>query len=163
MTLSVTGCDVAARVLAVLEDRGETLAVAESLTGGLLGATITAVAGASRVFRGGVIAYATDVKASLLGVDDDLLAREGAVHPEVARQLAAGVRRRLSATYGLGLTGVAGPDPQDGRPPGTLYVALAWPDGAEATAPRVDGRDRAAIRGEAVAAALALLAARVMA
>lgn len=155
--------DLAARVLAALEARGATLAVAESLTGGLLGATVTTVAGASRVFRGGVIAYATDVKAALLGVDPDLLAREGAVHPEVARQLAVGVRARLSATYGLGLTGVAGPDPQDGRPPGTLYVGLAGPDGAEAVGPRVDGRDRAAIRDEAVAAALGLLAAEVKA
>lgn len=155
--------DVAQRVLTALEERGETLAVAESLTGGLLGATITAVAGASRVFRGGVIAYATDVKASLLGVDLDLLAREGAVHPEVACQLAAGVRVRLSATYGLGLTGVAGPDPQDGRPPGTLYVGVAGPAGAEAVGPRVEGRDRAAIRAEAVAAALRLLASRLTA
>ncbi|MBO0828811.1 MAG: nicotinamide-nucleotide amidohydrolase family protein [Streptosporangiales bacterium] len=153
--------DLAARVLTALEARGETLAVAESLTGGLLGATITSVPGASSVFRGGVIAYATDVKASLLGVDPDLLAREGAVHPEVARQLAAGVRARLSATYGLGLTGVAGPDPQDGRPPGTLYVGVAGPDGAEAVAPRVGGGDRPSIRSEAVAAALDLLATRL--
>lgn len=153
--------DLAQQVLTALEERGETLAVAESLTGGLLGATITTVAGASRVFRGGVIAYATDVKASLLGVDADLLAREGAVHPEVARQLAAGVRHRLSATYGLGLTGVAGPDPQDGRPPGTLFVGLAGPDGAEVVGPRVAGLDRAAIRGEAVVAALTLLATRL--
>lgn len=153
--------DLAQRVLTALEGRGETLAVAESLTGGLLGATLTAVAGASRVFRGGVIAYATDVKASLLGVDADLLAREGAVHPEVARQLAAGVRTRLSATYGLGLTGVAGPDPQDGRPPGTLYVGLAGPDGTDAVGPRVHGLDRSAVRYEAVAVALGLLASRL--
>ncbi|HEX6446154.1 MAG TPA: nicotinamide-nucleotide amidohydrolase family protein [Streptosporangiales bacterium] len=153
--------DLARRVLAMLEERGETLAVAESLTGGLLGATITGVAGASRVFRGGVIAYATDVKASLLGVDADLLAREGAVHPEVARQLATGVRTRLDATFGLGLTGVAGPDPQDGRPPGTLFVGFAGPAGAEAVGPQVAGRDRAAIRAEAVTAALCLLASRL--
>lgn len=153
--------DLARHVLAVLEARGETLAVAESLTGGLLGATITDVAGASRVFRGGVIAYATDVKASLLGVDADLLAREGAVHPEVARQLAAGVRTRLDATYGLGLTGVAGPDLQDGRPPGTLFVGLAGPAGADAVGPQVHGLDRAAIRCEAVAAALGLLSSRL--
>jgi nicotinamide-nucleotide amidase len=153
--------DLARRVLAMLEERGETLAVAESLTGGLLGATITDVAGASRAFRGGVIAYATDVKASLLGVDTDLLAREGAVHPDVARQLAQGVRARLDATYGLGLTGVAGPDPQDGKPPGTLFVGFAGPAGAEAIGPRVDGLDRATIRVEAVTAALCLLASRL--
>jgi nicotinamide-nucleotide amidase len=159
----VTGADpdLPRRVLAMLEERGETLAVAESLTGGLLGATLTDVAGASRVFRGGVIAYATDVKASLLGVDADLLAREGAVHPEVARQLAAGVRIRLDATYGLGLTGVAGPDSQDGRPPGTLFVGLAGPAGADAIGPQVQGADRAAIRVEAVTAALCLLTSRL--
>jgi nicotinamide-nucleotide amidase len=153
--------DLPRRVLAMLEERGETLAVAESLTGGLLGATLTDVPGASRVFRGGVIAYATDVKASLLGVDADLLAREGAVHPEVACQLAAGVRSRLDATYGLGLTGVAGPDSQDGKAPGTLFVGLAGPAGVEATGPQVVGPDRAAIRVEAVTAALCLLLSRL--
>lgn len=153
--------DLPGRVLAMLEERGETLAVAESLTGGLLGATLTDVAGASRAFRGGVIAYATDVKASVLGVDAELLAREGAVHPEVARQLAAGVRARLDATYGLGLTGVAGPDPQDGKPPGTLFIGFAGPAGTEVVGPRVHGQDRPGIRVEAVTAALCLLATRL--
>ena len=75
--------------------------------------------------------YATDLKAGLLGVDAALLAERGPVSPDVAAALAAGVRDRLGATYGLGITGVAGPDPQDGRPPGTVYVALAGPGGGE--------------------------------
>ncbi|GAA1511677.1 CinA family protein [Sphaerisporangium rubeum] len=120
----------AAGVLAALVRGGSTVAVAESLTGGLLGATITARAGASAAFRGGVIVYATDLKASLLGVPEDLLDREGAVHPEVAAAMARGVRDLAAATYGLAVTGVAGPDPQDGKPVGTVHIALSGPESA---------------------------------
>lgn len=102
---------VAARLLAVMEGRGWTLAVAESLTGGAVCARLVDVPGASRVLRGGVTAYATDLKASLLGVDDELLAARGAVDPDVAAAMAAGVRERLGADVGLATTGVAGPDP----------------------------------------------------
>lgn len=105
--------------------RGATVAVAESLTGGLLGAALTGVPGSSRTFRGGMTAYATDLKASLLAVDVDLLARTGAVHPEVAQAMARGVRERLGATYGLATTGVAGPGSQDGHPAGTVFVSVA--------------------------------------
>ena len=119
----------AAEALALLVRRGATLAVAESLTGGLIGATITAVPGASAAFKGGVISYATDVKRTLLGVPGGLLRREGAVHPQVAAEMAAGVRRLCKATYGLAVTGVAGPEPQDGKPVGTVYVALCGPRG----------------------------------
>jgi nicotinamide-nucleotide amidase len=148
---------MAERVLAALGGRGETLAVAESLTGGLLAATIVDVPGASKVFRGGLIVYATDLKAALAGVPEDLLAERGPVDPEVAALLAAGARRRCAADWGLATTGVAGPDPQHGIPPGTVYVGLAWPDGA-ATARRLDlPGDRAAIRHATVAAALAFL------
>lgn len=149
--------DQAARVLDALERRSATVAVAESLTGGLVGATLTAVPGASATFRGGVIAYATDVKAEVLGVDADLLAREGAVHPDVAGQLAGGVRELLAATYGLALTGVAGPDPQDDKPPGTLFVAVAGPAGVRVESPQVPASGRAAIREQATAAGLRLL------
>jgi nicotinamide-nucleotide amidase len=136
--------------------KGYTVAVAESLTGGLLAAAITSVPGASAVFRGSVTAYATDIKASVLGVDADLLAREGAVHPEVARQMADGVRRLFGATIGLATTGVAGPTQQDGKPVGLVYVGYASADSASiAEELRLDG-DREAIRAQAVLNALAL-------
>ena len=147
---------LAARVQAALLDRGESLAVAESLTGGLIGATLTGVAGASATFRGGVVAYATDLKAGLLGVDPDLLARVGAVHPDVAAQMAAGVRDRLQASYGLAATGVAGPDPQDGRAPGEVHLAAVGPAGVLPLTLQLTG-DRAAIRTATVPAALTLL------
>lgn len=146
-----------AELLDHLADSGATLAFAESLTGGLLTDTFVAVPGASRVVRGGVIAYATDLKASLLGVDPDLLARRGAVDPGVAEQMAAGVRERLGATYGVSTTGVAGPDPQDGQPVGTVYVGIAGPSGAAHTRVQLRG-DRAAIRAGAVAEAVTALA-----
>lgn len=146
----------AERVHAALLARGETLAVAESLTGGAVGAALTAVPGASATLRGAVVAYATDLKTALLGVDPTLLARTGAVHPDVAAQMAVGVRERLGATYGLATTGVAGPDPQDGRPPGEVHVAVAGPAGVERRA-LVVGGDRGAVRAAAVAAALRLL------
>ncbi|MFC8294018.1 nicotinamide-nucleotide amidohydrolase family protein [Streptomyces sp. NPDC057242] len=117
----------AARVLALLAERGQTLAVAESLTGGLVAAELTGVPGASASFRGSVTAYATALKHELLGVDAALLAERGAVDPEVASQMAAGVRVRLGADWGIATTGVAGPEPQDGQPVGTVYVAVAGP------------------------------------
>ena len=140
----------------MLHERGETLAVAESLTGGALGAALVAVPGVSATFRGGVIAYATELKSELLGVDADQLAKQGPVDPDVAVAMAVGVRERLGATWGLATTGVAGPDPQDGHPPGVFFVALAGPDGSRVKALALDG-DRAAVRAAAVAAALALL------
>jgi nicotinamide-nucleotide amidase len=109
---------------------GRTVASAESLTGGLVGAALTSVPGASAVFRGGVVAYATDLKHVLLGVDAGLLDRVGAVHPDVARAMAEGVRTRLGADYGVATTGVAGPEPQDGNPPGTVWLGLAGPGGS---------------------------------
>lgn len=124
------GGDLAARIVAVLGRRRQTVAVAESLTGGLLGAAITTVPGASAVFRGGVIAYATDLKAALLGVPAALLAERGAVDPEVAGAMAAGVRERLGAAIGMATTGVAGPDPADGKPPGTVHIAVSAGGGA---------------------------------
>lgn len=154
----VVGADddtLAAVVVRSLREGGATLAVAESLTGGALGAAVTEVAGSSAVFRGGVTAYATDLKHTLLGVDPDLLARQGAVHPEVAAAMARGVRARLGTTYALATTGVAGPDPQDGRPPGTVHVALAGPAGERVVSPRLAG-DRAMVRRRTVVWALDL-------
>ncbi|MFH9263435.1 CinA family protein [Streptomyces sp. NPDC017546] len=148
----------AARVLRLLGARGETLAVAESLTGGLVAADLTAVPGASRSFRGSVTAYATPVKRDVLGVDGSLLAERGAVDPDVALRMAVGVRRVLEADWGVSTTGVAGPEPQDGQPVGTVYVAVAGPSGVEkVTALRLNG-ERADIRSESVRGALELLA-----
>ncbi|MGA5196356.1 CinA family protein [Streptomyces exfoliatus] len=151
----------AARVLALLAERGHTLAVAESLTGGLVAAELTGVPGASAVFRGSVTAYATTLKRELLGVDGGLLAERGAVDPEVALQMAAGVRDRLGADWGVSTTGVAGPDPQDGQAVGTVYVAVAGPAATGAGAGKVvslrlNGA-RAEIRRESVRSVLELL------
>lgn len=144
------------RVVAVIEAlrrRGETVATAESLTAGLVVASLTEVAGASAVVRGGVVAYATDLKARLAGVDQALLDEHGAVHPSVAEALARGARQRCGADWGLGLTGVAGPDPQDGVAPGTVYIGAAGPEGTTVRAVSCEG-DRQAIRAAAVRVAL---------
>ncbi|XVV02096.1 CinA family protein [Actinosynnema sp. CA-248983] len=146
----------AADVVAALKARGETVATAESLTAGLVAAEITTVPGASAVLRGGLVVYATDLKASLAGVDAALLAAHGAVHPEVARQLAEGARTRCGATWGLGLTGVAGPDPQDGVDAGTVHIGLSGPSGSAVTTITVGG-DRHEVRHASVIAALDLL------
>ncbi|MFD8483961.1 CinA family protein [Kitasatospora sp. NPDC059673] len=152
--------ELAARLLAALKADGATLAVAESLTGGLLAATLVDVPGASAVFRGSVTAYATDLKASVLGVDEGLLDVHGPVHPVVARQMAEGARQLLGADWALATTGVAGPDPQDGQPVGTVYVGLAGVRGTEALPLRLSG-GRDTIRHQSVNAALDLLLRRL--
>ncbi|WP_338054256.1 CinA family protein [Streptomyces spiramenti] len=145
-------------VLELLTARGHTLAVAESLTGGAVAAALTAVPGASAVFRGSVTAYATDVKRDVLGVDAGLLAERGAVDPEVVRRMATGVRDLLGADWGVATTGVAGPAPQDGRPVGTVFVAVAPPGARRAVAQRVEATgDRESIRARTVDALLAAL------
>ncbi|MFH8407366.1 CinA family protein [Streptomyces sp. NPDC018019] len=148
---------VAARVLGALVARGESLAVAESLTGGLVAGALTGVPGASRAFRGSVTAYATALKRDVLGVDGALLDARGAVDAEVARQMARGVRRVLGADWGIATTGVAGPDPQDGQPVGTVFVAADGPGGAGGVRQLTLDGDRGRIRRETVAAALTLL------
>lgn len=153
--------DEAARALvAALGSRGWSLAIAESLTGGLVVATIVSVPGASAVLRGGVVAYATDLKRSLLGVDADLLARRGAVDPDVALQMAQGVRVTagrdgVAADVGIATTGVAGPDPQDGQAVGTVYVAVSTPVETRVEGLALEG-GRAEIRSAAVRHALRL-------
>ncbi|MER5298873.1 CinA family protein [Streptomyces lasiicapitis] len=151
----------AAEVLRLLGGRGETLAVAESLTGGLVAAEVTAVPGASQVFRGSVTAYATELKQQVLGVDGALLAARGAVDADVALQMAAGVRGLLGADWGLATTGVAGPDPQDGKPVGTVFVAVVGPGSplrseGNVAALRLNG-NRTEIRTESVRSVLGLL------
>ena len=148
---------LAADLVARLTAAGLTVAVAESLTGGLVSAALTEPAGASLVVRGGVLAYASDLKAQVLGVDEVLLAQVGAVDPVVAEQMAAGVRSLMGATYGLATTGVAGPDPADGKPVGTVYVALVGPGFSRVKALALSG-DRAGIRAQSVLAVLMLLA-----
>jgi nicotinamide-nucleotide amidase len=146
----------ASLIISRLVARGETLAVAESLTGGLLAATIVNVAGASAAFLGGLIVYATPLKAILAGVDADLLAARGPVDPDVAEQLAAGARTRCAATWGLATTGVAGPTPQDGIAVGTVFIAVAGPGISRVEKLLLQG-DRSEIREQSVAEALALL------
>lgn len=146
---------VAARLLVALEANGWTLAVAESLTGGAVCARLVDVPGASRVLRGGVVAYATDLKAGLLGVKSELLAERGAVDPDVARAMAEGVRERLGADVGLATTGVAGPDPQDGREPGSVHVAVVTPLTSRVASWRLPG-ERAAVRSATVQGLLEL-------
>lgn len=146
-----------ARLVGLLVSSGRTLATAESLTGGALAARVVDVPGASAAFRGGVVAYATELKARLLDVDPDLLARRGAVDPDVALAMAAGVRARLGADVGVATTGVAGPDPQDGVVPGTVYVAVDDGSGEpQVRRLQVDG-PRDVVRGASVDAAMALL------
>lgn len=152
----------AALIVAELTRREQTVAVAESLTGGLLAAEIVGVAGASVVFNGGVVAYSTAIKHSVLGVDAELLAERGAVDAEVARQMADGVRRVLAvngraADFGISTTGVAGPAAQDGQQPGTVFVALATAQDITVTALHLNG-DRSAIRSATVRAAVLMLA-----
>jgi nicotinamide-nucleotide amidase len=146
----------AADLVARLAAAGETVAVAESLTGGLVAAALTDVAGASVVVRGGVVAYATDLKSRMLGVDKVLLAQVGAVDAGVAEQMAAGVRSLMDATYGLATTGVAGPDQVDGQAVGTVFVAVVGPDSSRVRALNIPG-DRGQVRAHSVLAVLALL------
>ncbi|WP_431073089.1 CinA family protein [Microbacterium phyllosphaerae] len=152
---------VASEALDGLVARRWTLGVAESLTGGAVASQLVSVAGASAAFLGAVVAYATPVKRTLLGVDASLLASHGPVHPEVARQMADGVRHAVSvdgrpADVGVSTTGIAGPESPDGQPVGTVHIAVVTPT-ASATEPHVFTGDRAEIRAQAVDAALALL------
>ncbi|MFI7544597.1 CinA family protein [Actinoplanes sp. NPDC049599] len=149
-----------AAVVRALVERHQTLAVAESLTGGLLAATLVEIPGVSAVFRGGLVVYATDLKHTLAGVPRQLLDERGPVDPEVALALAAGVRERCGSDWGLATTGVAGPDPQDGKPVGTVFVAVAGPGGSAVRELSLAG-SRAEIRSASVMSALSLLAAQL--
>ena len=117
----------AERLLGLLREHGQTLATAESLTGGLIGELLTDVPGASRSYLGGLITYATRLKSSLAGVDQQTLDRLGPVAGLTAQQMATGVANRCAADWGLSVTGVAGPDEQDGHPVGQVYVGVARP------------------------------------
>jgi nicotinamide-nucleotide amidase len=149
--------DLARTAIELLTARGQTVAVAESLTGGLVTGALTSIAGASVVVRGAVVAYATDLKAALLGVPADLLARQGPVDPDVAMAMAEGARRLLGATYGLATTGVAGPGPADGKAQGTVYVAVAGLSETSCDGLRGVTGDRQQVRDATVRWALSML------
>ncbi len=128
MAEGVAGADareIATEVIQLLTQAGSTVATAESLTGGLVAAALTDIPGSSNAFRGSVVAYATELKAQLLGVDVGMLKRHGPVYAPVAAAMAEGVRNRLGATVGVSTTGVAGPGPADGYPAGTVHVAVS--------------------------------------
>ncbi|KAI0134334.1 putative competence/damage-inducible protein CinA [Xylariales sp. AK1849] len=132
--------DIAAEVISLLRSANETVGVAESLTGGGVMETLTSVPGASAAFRGGVVSYATPLKQLLLNIDADLIVREGVIHADVAAQMADGVRKATTfdgtpTTWGIGTTGVAGPDSQDGKPVGTVFISIASPEGSMAWGP----------------------------
>lgn len=146
------------RAARLLQQAHATVAVAESCTAGMLGAALTAYAGSSAFFRGGVIAYANDVKQALLRVPARTLEAHGAVSGQTAKAMAAGVRRLVGAEYGVAITGVAGPGGGTRRKPvGTVWTGVAGPAGAVARLHHFKGA-RAAVRRQAVAAALLLLA-----
>lgn len=146
---------VSQRIVEHLTSAGETVACAESLTAGLVSATIADTAGASVVLRGAIVAYAADVKVALLGVPASVVAEAGTVDPRVARAMAEGARLRLGATWGISTTGVAGPGPAEGKPAGTVHLAVAGPRGTVTKDLRLKGT-RAYVRRAAAAAALAL-------
>ena len=153
-----TGPDATAELIASLTARHLTIGVAESLTGGLLIAELIRIPGASVVVSGGIVAYDTELKRTLLGVDGGMLAVHGAVHPDVAIQMAVGVRTAVAvggvrADIGVSTTGVAGPDAQDGQAPGVVFVGVSSENGALAIPLQLTG-DRASIRTQTVTAAI---------
>jgi nicotinamide-nucleotide amidase len=148
--------DGAEAALALLLRAQASLATVESLTGGRLAALITAVPGASASYLGGFVTYATEVKESLVGVPHELVERYGVVSAECARAMATGGRDATGATYAVSTTGVAGPDQQEGKPVGTVFVGIAGPDGVSAVAMELVG-DRQQIQDRACREALSAL------
>jgi nicotinamide-nucleotide amidase len=143
------GATTVQQVHAALLAHGETVAAAESLTAGLFCATLASVPGASATLRGGAVVYATDLKTTLAGVPPELLAAHGPVSEATAAALAEGIRSRCAATWGIGLTGVAGPDPVDGHAPGRVYLGVS--DGLVTVVHELDlPGDRAQVRAAAV-------------
>ncbi|GAB3562961.1 CinA family protein [Arthrobacter alkaliphilus] len=154
--MSPSADETAASVVALAIERGVTVATAESLTAGLVAATLADTPGASGMLQGGVVAYQNSVKAGVLGVSGELLSEVGSVDAGVAAAMADGARRACGADVGVSTTGVAGPLPHDGKPVGTVFVGIATPGGAVAHAYSFEG-DRPSIRAQATAAALECL------
>ena len=150
----------ATEALTLLGAASATLATAESLTGGRLAAAVTAVPGASVSYLGGMVTYATALKQSLLGVPVELVERYGVVSAECARAMAAGCREATGATYALATTGVAGPDSQEGKPVGTVYVGIAGPDDVSTLTMELVG-DRHQIQDRACREALSALSGKL--
>lgn len=153
----------AAEIIDILRSRNLTIATAESLTGGLVIASLIDVPGASTIVRGGAVAYMADVKSSLFDVSADLIDEFGTVHPQVALALACGAVRVFGADIGVGTTGVAGPGAHEDKPAGTVHVAAVW--GVDDPTPAIDSPvlvgDRTTIRLGAVRAALSVVRARL--
>ncbi len=151
---------IAAATIRLLGAGGWSLATCESLTGGGIGAAITSVPGASAVFRGGLITYASDLKATLAGVDAEFIAKHGVINERTAKQMAIGAARNCRSDIGLSCTGVAGPDGEDGETPGTVWLGLAlparWDDRVRARLLTLAG-DRGQVRAQTIAAALSWL------
>lgn len=147
---------LAVELTQALEARNESVSTAESLTGGLLCAHLTAAPGASATVRGGVVAYMTDVKSSVVGVEETLLREYGAVSAPTAVSLARNARRMFGSTWALATTGVAGPTEQEGKPVGTVFVAAVGPNAAGVVHLQLNG-DRVRIREQSCSAALAVL------
>jgi nicotinamide-nucleotide amidase len=158
MRRRATPDEVAAEALALLGEVGATLATAESLTGGRLAAAVTAVPGASASYLGGFVTYATELKEALLGVPAALVEQYGVVSGECARAMAEGCRAATGASYAVATTGVAGPEPQEGKPVGTVFVGVAGPDGITAVSMELVG-DRHQVQDRACREALAALCA----
>ena len=137
-------------------EAGTTLAVMESCTGGLLASTLTDVPGAAGYFIGGLVTYQTQQKIDV-GVPAEIIEEFGVISPETAKAMASTVRKHIGTAYGVGITGVAGPDPQDGVEPGTVHVGVSCPDGSEASLSIRINTGRAAVKRRAVTTALLLL------
>lgn len=152
--------ELSTQVVQTALDAGLTVATAESLTAGLVSAAIADVPGASGVLQGGVVAYRNSVKAKLLGVPDDLLASAGSVDGGVAAAMAGGVREACGADIGVSTTGVAGPDPHDGKSVGTVFIGVAGAMGSRSFEYAFDG-NRSDVRSRACEAALERLLAEV--
>lgn len=148
------------RVHLLMRAEGSTIATAESLTGGRLATRLTDTPGASETFLGGVVTYATELKVSLLDVDQQIVDEHGVVSAECAQAMASGVRAVTGATYGLATTGVAGPTPQEGKPVGTVFVGLAGPGFVDSERLELDG-DRVEIQVATCEAALNALETRL--
>ena len=148
----------AALVHGLLLERGQTVATAESLTGGRLGMLLTETPGSSATYVGGVVAYATRVKISVLGVPASLVEAHGVVSVECARAMAQAARDLTGASFGLSTTGVAGPEPQEGKRAGTVFVGVAGPDDDSVVALELAG-SRFEIRDRSCAEALSALVA----
>ncbi|WP_222706330.1 CinA family protein [Aeromicrobium terrae] len=147
-------------VVEVLRAIDGTVAVAESLTGGLVTARIVDVPGASEVLMGGVVAYAPDAKSNVLGVDQGLIERVGTVHADVAAAMATGVAELMGADWGIATTGNAGPEPSEGKPVGRVHIGVAGPSGVVTEELNLPG-GRLEIREQTVDAVLSLLVARL--